>query len=278
MTTPSAETGKLLPVSLPLRIWIFVEVVFGVLSILTISLTPQNTAQHFSWNIQAETTAAVLGGYYFAAATFFVLALFARHWDNIRVFVPASILFSSVELASTFLHWDKFAVGTTPFNVWFVSYLLPPPLFIFFYWWHEKRAAAIPQPGDQPFPANQRLLMQGLGALLCACAALAFLVPAAAIAAMPIALTPLTARALSGWVLATGMLLLLAARENDRTRARLISPFFVFLLPALAIEVWRFPAQLDAGNPLLYVLVVVLAAIFLIGLDMIRGDWRRILR
>ena len=267
-----------LPISLLLRIWIAIEVGFGVLSLVTISLTPADTQQHFAWPIRPVVTAALLGGFYIAAASFYVLALFARRWQNIRVFIIASILFSSTELLATFLHWDRFSVGSTPFNVWFVSYALPPPLFIAFYIWHEKRAAPIPIRGDEPLPPNLRLGMQGLGGLLAAFAVLAFMLPATVIPLMPWQFTPLTMRALSGWILALGVLLLSSARENDRTRARLISPFFFLLLPAIALEVGRYSSQVNWSHPTVYVGLAVLAVVFAIGVYLARGDWRRTMR
>ena len=267
-----------LPISLLLRIWIAIEVGFGVMSLLTISLTPADTQQHFAWPIRPVVTAALLGAFYAAAASFFVLALFARRWQNIRVFVIASILFSSTELLATFLHWDRFSVGSTPFNVWFVSYVLPPPLFIAFYIWHEKRAAPIPMRDDEPLPPNLRLGMQGLGGLLSAFAVLAFVLPATVIPLMPWQFMPLTMRALSGWIFALGVLLLSAARENDRTRARLISPFFFLLLPAIALEVGRYSAQVNWSHPSVYVGLAVLVVVFVIGVYLGRGDWRKTMR
>jgi hypothetical protein len=267
-----------LRISLPLRIWIGVEVLFGLLSIVTIAWTPENTQQHFSWTIKPEVTAALLGGFYISAASFYVLALLALRWDNIRVFVPASIVFSSIELLATIIHWDKFAVGTTPFNVWFVSYLLPPPLFIYFYWWHQKRAAPIPRANDEPFAPALRTIMLALGGIVALYGLLVFIMPSVLIAIAPIIFTPLTARAFSGWVVALGMLLVLAARENDRTRARLISPFFILLLPAVAIEMSRFSDQIDWSRPSIYLAVAVLTAAFVIGIALARGDWRRTMR
>lgn len=142
-TNPAADPD--LRISLLLRIWIGIECLFGVLSILTISLSPAETRTNFSWPIQPVVTAALLGGFYIAAASFYVLSFFAKRWENIRVFIWASILFSSIELIATFVHWDRFTVGSLPFNVWFVSYILPPPLFIAFYFWHQRRAAPIPR-------------------------------------------------------------------------------------------------------------------------------------
>ena len=267
-----------LRISLPLRIWIGIEVIFGLLSLVTISLTPHDTASHFAWPIRADATAALLGGFYIAAASFYVLALFARRWENIRVFVIASILFSSTELLATFLYWDRFSIGTTPFNVWFVSYLLPPPLFIAFYYWHQQRAAPIPKAGDEPLPPNLRLVLTALGALLALYAVLVFVLPAALIAIAPWQFTPLTARALSGWILATGILLLSCARENDRTRCRLISPFFVLLLPAIVLELWRYPVGVNWSHPTVYTGAALLVVAFAIGVYLIRGDWRRTMR
>lgn len=267
-----------LGISLPLRIWIGVEVIFGLLSLVTISLTPEDTARHFAWPIRPVTTAALLGGFYVAAASFYVLALFARRWENIRVFIIASILFSSTELLATFLHWDRFSVGTTPFNVWFVSYILPPPLFIGFYYWHQQRAAPFPKPDDEQLPANLRIGMAVLGALLAAYAVLVFIVPAALIAIAPWQFTPLTTRALSGWILALGVLLLSCVRENDRTRCRIISPFFVLLLPAILIELYRYPGDVKWAHPTIYAGLAVLAVVFAIGIYLMRGDWRRTMR
>jgi len=267
-----------LRISLPLRIWIGIEVLFGIMSLLTISWHPSDTAENFAWPIKPEVTAALLGGFYIAAASVFILALFARRWENIRVFVIASILFSSIELLSTFLHWDRFSVGTIPFNVWFVSYLLPPPLFAFFYIWHERRVAPLPGAVDEPLPGGLRLLMAILGALLFLLGLAAFVVPAVVIPLMPWVFTPLTMRALSGWIVATGTMLLSAARENDRTRVRILSPLFVLLLPAVALEVARFSDQIDWSHPGAYGGLVVLILICVIGLALIRGSWRQTMR
>ena len=278
MAKPKPGTVSDLRISLPLRVWIGIECIFGVLSILTISLTPVDTAQHFAWPIRPVVTAALIGAFYIAAASFFVLALFARRWENVRVFIWASILFTSAELLATFLHWDRFSVGTTPFNVWFVSYVLPPPLFIAFYFWHQRRAAPIPKAGDEPLPENLRLLMRALGALLALFAYLAFLLPAFIVPLMPWQFTPLTLRALSGWILALGVLLISVAHENDRTRVRIISPFFFLLLPAIALEVGRYAGEVNWSHPTIYVTLAVLLAIFALGVYLARGDWRRTMR
>ena len=274
----TAKIQSDLPISVLLRAWIGIECLFGILSILSISLSPTETKTNFAWPIMPPTTAALLGGFYLAAASFYVLSFFARRWENIRVFIWASILFSTIELIATFLHWDRFSVGSLPFNVWFVSYILPAPLFIAFYFWHQRRAAPIPKSTDEPLPDSLRLGMRVLGAVIALFALAAFIVPASIIPLMPWTFSPLTLRALSGWILALGVMNLTAAHENDRTRVRIISPFFVLLLPCVLLEIARYPQAVNFARPAIWVGLAVMTVIFAIGVYLIRGDWRKTMR
>ena len=79
-------------------------------------------------------------------------------------------------------------------------------------------------------------------------------------------------------MLALGLMQWLALRENDRTRVRLISPFFALALPAIALEMARYPEQIDFGNPALYLGFAVLALVCGVGITLIRGSWRAVLR
>lgn len=272
---PEADTVR---VSTLLRLWIAAEVIFGLMSLATISFAPDKTAEQFAWPIKDFVTAALLGGFYIAAASFYVAALFARRWENIRVFIPASIIFSSAELLATFIHWDKFSVGTVSFTVWFISYILPPPLFLAFYLQHQRNAPPIPRPGDEPLPAGMRRIMQGMGGLLVAFALLIYVVPQVWMVIAPMNFTPLTTRAFGGWVAALGMIHLLAARENDRTRVWVVSPFLLLAMPAIVLEVARYPEQINFANPVLYLGAATLVVTCLIGLNLIVRNGRETLR
>lgn len=69
-----------------------------------------------------------------------LMAVFVRRWELVRVFVLPGMVFTATKLLVTVLHWDRFAVGTGPFNIWFASYLLPPPLFAACWVWQQRRA------------------------------------------------------------------------------------------------------------------------------------------
>ena len=275
-TATAPDTRADLAVAPAFRAWLGVEVLFGVLTLLSLGRFPEDTADRFAWPIEPTVMAAALGAFYLALTPVLVLALFARRWANVRVIVLPALAFTTVELVATLLHWDKFSVGTAPFTVWLISYVLPPPLFLAGYLWHERRGGA-PPPADR-LPAGLRTGLLVAGGLLTLEATVAFVHPDWLIDSFPWTLTPLTARVLSGWLLLVGTLLLSMAREDDRTRVRLVSPFFVVLLPALVIEVLRYGSQVDAGSPRLWTGLVLFGGLAACGLFLVRGDWRAALR
>lgn len=120
-----------------------VEVFFGLAAITTIFLRPQDTQTSFAWPIRPDVMAAVLGAFYLASALIFVLPLFAKSWQEVRVMILPTAAFSTAMLGATVLHWDAFSVGTFPFFLWLASYLLPPPIFVALYLWHQRRAAPV---------------------------------------------------------------------------------------------------------------------------------------
>ncbi len=82
------------PIVWPLKVWLVVEVVFGLGAILTIALHPEATANNFAWNVQPVVMAALLGAYYVSSALLFLLPLFARRWEMIRVMILPAAAFT----------------------------------------------------------------------------------------------------------------------------------------------------------------------------------------
>jgi hypothetical protein len=248
------------------------EVFFGLASLATIGFFPEDTATKFAWEIKSVVMAAVLGGLYFAFAPTLILQFLARRWEMIRVIIPAAIAFTTAEMVATALHWDLFFTGTLRFNIWLASYLLPPPLLLAMYLYQEKRSPR--PPVDKPLPKGLRIFLLGLGAVLTLDALVAFISPDYLISSFPWALTPLTARVLSGWVLVIGTLLLSIARENDRDRVRLASPVLILLLPAVGTQVIRYREQVDLGHPRIWANLVIFGALTACGLYLARGSFK----
>ncbi len=264
------------PIAWPLRLWFAVEVFFGVAAVLSIALRPADTRTNFAWPVEPVVMAAVLGAYYISSALLFLLPLFARRWEMIRVMILPTALFSTAELLATFLHWSEFSVGTVPFTAWFLSYLLPPPIFFGFYLWQERRAWQLASPvPTEPLPSEVRSALLHWGGSLTALTIFIFIVPQALIANAPWMMTPLTARAFDAWLLAAGTLMLSMARENDRSRVLFGVPMLILMFPAVTLQIARFPDQVNFANFAFFLLYGIMLVAFVLGVNLARGDWRR---
>jgi len=263
-----------LRISRPLRAWLAVEVLFGIGAVLAVGLAPQDTATNFAWPIQPAVMAATLGAFYITSAPLFLLPFFAKRWEMIRAMILPTALFSTIQLAATFLHWDKFSVGTTPFYVWFASYLLPPPIFIAAYLWHQRRVKDSPVPPDDQIPPWLNWALLILGIFLTLVAVTAFFFPNLLIPIFPWKLTPLTSRSLSGWLAAVGTIMLSMRKENSRTRSRLATPMLMLALPALLMQIGRFADEVNWASPALWIGLIAFGMVALCGLYFAIGNWR----
>ena len=262
------------PIALPLRIWLAAEVLFGIGAVLAIGISPADTQTNFAWPIQPVVMAAVLGAFYASSALLFLLPLFAKRWEMIRVMILPTALFATVQLIATFLHWDKFSIGTTPFYVWFASYLLPPPIFIAAHLWHQRRVKPQNTQSDSPLPAWIRWLFMICGSLIAAGAILVFIFPNLLIPVFPWKLTPLTARSLCAWIMIVGVILLAMVRENDKARIRLGTPILILLLPTLVIQMVRFANEVNWASPLLWLGLILAVILGLCGSYLAIGNWK----
>jgi hypothetical protein len=260
------------PIALPLRLWLAVEVFFGIGAVLAIGVSPADTQTNFAWPIQPVVMAAVLGAFYMSSALLFLLPFFAKRWEMIRVMILPTAIFSTVQLIATFLHWDKFSVGIMPFYVWFASYLLPPPIFVAAYLWHQRRAQNTNS--DSPLPTWIRILFWIIGIGLILLATSTFILPSLLIPIFPWQLTPLTARSLCGWIMVVGAILIAMLRENDRARVRLGTPILILILPTLLLQMSRFADQVNWANPTLWVGLTIAAVLCVCGVYLAMGSWR----
>jgi len=254
-----------------------VEVLFGVAAVLAIGIAPADTKTNFAWPIQPVVMAAVLGGFYITSAPLFLFPLFAKRWEMIRVMILPAALFSTLQLVATFLHWDKFSVGTFPFYVWFASYILPPPIFVGAYVWYQRKAASGPAAADAALPTWVNWLLVICGSGLTIAATLVFIFPGLLIPIFPWQLTPLTARSLSAWLIAVGTIMLSMSRENGRTRTMLATPMLILLLPALLIQMLRYAGEVNWSSPVLWFSLILFAVIGFCGLYLANGSWREAL-
>jgi hypothetical protein len=208
-----------------LAVWplVALSAVFGPM----LFFLPDLTDQMWSWPIQPQMSAVVLGAGYILGAVAFATLLIRNRWHALSVALTTTWVFAVVMLAATLIHLERFFVGTLRFNVWFVIYVALPILLPVI-WLLNRRRAAPRKPDDLVFirPVRIALLLGGL--LVMAFGLFMFVYPPGAAAIWPWLLTPLMSRMLSGWVLFVGVAGCLVFFEPRYSAYR-------FALPAIVI-------------------------------------------
>ena len=260
----------------PLRFWFFVELFFAVSATLTVAVRPAETATSFAWTIQPAVMAAVFGAFYVALAPVVILALAAKRWESVRVFVLPGMLFTLHpagrdlpalgSLRARHLGFQHL-VRELPAAAAGLPRLLPlaaatgrPD--------HAGDALAASDPASRSSPSVALFTLEALIGLV---------YPAWFSSWAPWKITPLNARALGGYFLLLGTMMLSMARENDRDRVRILSPFLILLLPVAAFQLRRFSDQVDWSHPRVAIGLTLLVAVAALGAQLFRGSWRRAL-
>jgi hypothetical protein len=259
----SLERARSLLVWWPLRAWLGVEVFFGLASSAAIFLNPGGSLANFAWPIKPDVMAATLGAIYFSTLFTLVPSVFIGVWQNVRVLILPGAVFTTVLLVATFLHWDRFSTTTIPFYVWFASYLLPPAVFAWMYGWHQSRSQPVGADVERPLPGPIRTFLLINGLALTAFVAVAFVAPSVLQQIAPWTFTPLTTRAFCGLVSLVSLLQICMAWENDVNRCQIAVPMLVAFPFALAIQLFRFSAEVQWTSLALWVFLldVVLTAL-----------------
>ena len=130
---------------------------------------------------------------------------------------------------------------------------------------------------ETPLHPWQRAALTVLGIVFTLEALTGLVHPAWFSSTAPWKVTPLNGRALGGYFLLLGTMMLSMARENDRDRVRVVSPFLILLLPVAAFQLGRFSTQVDWTHPRNAVTGVLFAAVAGIGVTLFGGSWRRAL-
>lgn len=266
------STPKATPLGWTFKAWMVAEVLFGLAALVTVFLRPQDSATNFAWPIKPDVTAAVLGAFYASTVLLFVLPLFARYWQQVRVVALPAAGFTLMMLVATFLHWEKFRHASLPFWVWFLSYLLPPPIFLSFYFGYQRRAEPVGGEVTSPWPRWAGRLLFTNGLVFTAAALLVFAAPTLVADLAPWKLTPLTTRTLCGWLVAVGLLQISIAREGEWWRARIGATMLLLLPFTLALQLGRFTHEVSWGNALLWVMLVDFVAVAAVTLLLWRSE------
>lgn len=265
-----------MPISTPVRIFLIIAVVAVFLVALPLLLLSDQTDRYFAWTIKPAITAAFLGSGYGAAAVALWLALKEREWARIRAGVWVITTGLTLILIATLLHLDRFHLYHETFSlrVWawtwlFLYVVLGPALMAAL--WRQWREPGRDSPVTQPLPGGLRLAMRVLGVVMLMTGAALFVAPVSAETLWAWPLTPLTSRMTGSWFTAIGLSLLVAARENDYGRIRVVAAAYAVYPVLQCITLARWPESVDWTTWPVWLLAGVLAALFAIGITCLAG-------
>lgn len=103
-----------------LLFWAILGVIvpFGLL----LYLVPGSTGRYWAWEISVSQSAILIGAGYLGAVVYYVLALRRNDWLQVRNGMGGLVLFSSVLLVATALHWEQFRSYHITTLVWLAFY------------------------------------------------------------------------------------------------------------------------------------------------------------
>ncbi|HET9906766.1 MAG TPA: hypothetical protein VFQ23_08990 [Anaerolineales bacterium] len=250
--------------SLPITLgWLNFATVVEIIAILQLYFFSESTDKFFAWTIQVPLTAAFLGAGFGAG---FILVFLYRNetlWADARLALPGVLIFTVLTLVATFIHIDKFHIVTSEDRVavffswvWIVIYILAPIVQALAIW-QQMRAAGTEPPREHPLPAWLKLSLGLHVAVILLIGIPLFIFPETVSPLWPWALTPLTARAVSAWLVGIGSILAHTIWENDWRRIRGGALAYTVYNLMQIISLFRFPDHIIYG-PSFWVYLVIL--------------------
>ena len=205
------------PVARELRVVLYVFA--GLAAIAGFLLFPlaEETDRFFSWTIQPPLTAAFMGAAYWAAFVLIGSAARSSTWEEARpALVPVTTI-ALLLLVATLIHLDKFDLDSLFGWFWLIVYCAVPPVMALLAWRQAQNVPGDLVPGHPvPAPLRAALLLQA--AVMGALGVVMFAEPSTAADLWPWMLTPLTARAVSAFLIGFAAAALYAVVENRLER------------------------------------------------------------
>jgi hypothetical protein len=94
------------------RRWFAIDVFVLAAAGVQCFILATSTDRWFAWTVSPPISAAVLGAGYFGSIVMVFEARNARRWVDARIVILSTLLFASLTLAVTLLHFDKFHFDT----------------------------------------------------------------------------------------------------------------------------------------------------------------------
>ena len=220
---------------------------------------PDQTARRFAWTIKPTMTAMLMGAGYGSAIYFYVQVVTGRRWHRVALGFLPTTAFTWMLAVATILHWSKFHHGHLAFELWLWIYAITPFLVPALWLLNRTRDPGTPEERDAIIPRAIRTGFLVVGIVLVGLALAMFVWPSKAIRVWPWMLTPLTARAVAGFVVLPAVSWLVIATDPRWSAARATLQTVSLGIVLLLVAVARAWSEFDRTNPLTWLYVAGLA-------------------
>jgi hypothetical protein len=204
-----SEAGGAVTRGMRRMLWVAAGLVLVQGSILLVA--HNDTARYFSWTIAVPVTAVFLGAGYLSAAVLESMAARQGSWQRARIAVPGVLAFTTLTLAVTLVHLDKFHLGAASVLTraltwgWLAIYVGVPPVLAFL-WWRQARAVPGTAPAGPRLPPLVRAALGVQGAVMLVLGVALLAAPVQVARLWPWPLTALTGRAVGAWLAGLGII------------------------------------------------------------------------
>lgn len=187
-----------------------------------------DTSRYFSWTIAVPLTAAFLGAGYLSAAVLESMAARQGSWQRARIAVPGVLAFTTLTLAVTLVHLNKFHLGVASGLTraltwgWLAIYVGVPPVLAFL-WWRQARAVPGAASAGPHLPPLVRAALGVQGAVMLVLGVAMLAAPVQVARLWPWPLTALTGRAVGAWLVGLGVI---AAQSSYADRREVVAIAF----------------------------------------------------
>ena len=223
MTRPAALTGPRPDRLRPAARWLAVLLVpFLAVAGMLLYVFPTRTEVLFAWTIEPPLSALFLACAYIGGIWFFVGVARETWWHRVHRGFVAVLVFASLLLVATVLHWDRFHHGTFIFAVWVTLYVTTPFLTAAVLWLHRGVDSGRPEERDFLLPGGVRAVLVAVGLAALAAGLALFLFPVQFGRSWAWDLTPLTARVVGTVLTLPGMVNLFLVRDARWSAFRVV--------------------------------------------------------
>jgi len=266
------KDDKIFPIT---RVVAAAVIPFLWLAFLILCFLPDQTGERFAWTIKPHMTSFYLGVGYLGGSWVFLNATFSKtRWHHVQGgFLPITV-FTWFMLASTVLHWDRFSHGKLGFILWVILYAVTPVLVPALWFYNKRTDSGEAEEADIIQNMVVVWIARGVGTASLLTALAGFLSPDFLIGIWPWALTPLTARVMSGWIalLGVGAFTMSADRRWSAWRIPLQSIFIwhALLLAGFVINAADFTNGIVNWYTISIVFMVAVILVYYVMMERLR--------